>query len=122
MSIKYIESSYKPNLNSSWLSGFTGAEGCFTSSVLKSCKTGNIIVTVRYVLSLRKRENDLELSKFLANLLGGFTTYLKSYDGYNVTEKFSLYKIIAYLEKYSLNTNKLIYYRKWKVFNLVKNK
>jgi len=121
MSINHIESSSKPNLNSSWLSGFTDAEGCFTSSVLKNSKTGNTIVTVRYVLS---QKNDLELSNYVANLLNGYTTYLKSYDGYNVTVNFSrLSKIIAYLEKHSLKTKKLISYRKWlKVFNLVKNK
>ena len=121
MSINHIESSSKPNLNSSWLSGFTDAEGCFTSSVLKNSKTGNTIVTVRYVLS---QKNDLELSNYVANLLNGYTTYLKSYDGYNVTVNFSrLSKIIAYLEKHSLKTKKLISYRKWlKVFNLVKKK
>jgi len=121
MSINHIESSSKPNLNNSWLSGFTDAEGCFTSSVLKNSKTGNTIVTVRYVLS---QKNDLEFSNYVADLLNGYTTYLKSYDGYNVTVNFSrLSKIIAYLEKHSLKTKKLISYRKWlKVFNLVKNK
>jgi len=121
MSINHIESSSKPNLNNSWLSGFTDAEGCFTSSVLKNSKTGNTIVTVRYVLS---QKNDLEFSNYVADLLNGYTTYLKSYDGYNVTVNFSrLSKIIAYLEKHPLKTKKLIYYHKWmKVFNLVKNK
>ena len=121
MSINHIESSSKPNLNNSWLSGFTDAEGCFTSSVLKNSKTGNTIVTVRYVLS---QKNDLEFSNYVADLLNGYTTYLKSYDGYNVTVNFSrLSKIIAYLEKHSLKTKKLISYRKWlKVFNLVKKK
>lgn len=121
MSIKHIESSVKPSLINSWLSGFTDAEGCFTSSVLKSSKTGNTIVTVRYILS---QKNDLEFSNYVANLLNGYTTYLKSYDGYNVTVNFSrLSKIITYLEQYPLKTKKLISYHKWmKVFSLVKNK
>ena len=121
MSIKHIESSVKPSLNNSWLSGFTDAEGCFTSSVLKSSKTGNIIVTVRYILS---HKNDLEFSNYVADLLNGYTTYLKSYDGYNVTVNFSrLSKIITYIEQYPLKTKKLISYHKWmKVFSLVKNK
>ena len=121
MSIKHIESSAKPSLDNSWLSGFTDAEGCFTSSVSKSSKTGNTIVTVRYILS---QKNDLEFSNYVANLVNGYTTYLKSYDGYNVTVNFSrLSKIITYFEQYPLKTKKLISYHRWmKVFNLVKNK
>jgi hypothetical protein len=44
--ITHIESNVKINLYNAWLSGFTDAEGCFTSSAYLS-KTGKHIVTVR---------------------------------------------------------------------------
>lgn len=53
------------NLDNALLSGFTDAEGCFTSSVLTSKVTGKTIVTVRYVVS---QKDDIEFSKNLTVL------------------------------------------------------
>lgn len=114
-------SKHKLNLDSAWLSGFTDAEGCFTSSVLTSKITGKIIVTVRYVVS---QKDDIEFSKNLANMLNGYITHVKSYNGYNtVVNHGKLNKIIRYLHKYPLKTKKLISYHRWlKIYWLVKNK
>jgi hypothetical protein len=38
MNIKYLDQKHKLSLNNAWLSGFTDAESCFTSSVLTSKK------------------------------------------------------------------------------------
>jgi hypothetical protein len=40
--ISYIENSSKPSLETSWLSGFTDAIGCFTCSIVDS-KHGNLV-------------------------------------------------------------------------------
>ncbi len=40
--ISYIENSSKPSLETSWLSGFTEAIGCFTCSIVDS-KHGNLV-------------------------------------------------------------------------------
>lgn len=120
MNVKYLEPIFKVNLNNSWLSGFTDAEGRFTSSVLKSQK-GKYTVTVRYVIF---QKNDKEFNIHLANLLNGYITHIKSYNGYNTTVNFKKLGIILnYLNNYPLKTKKLISYNKWlKVYYLVKNK
>lgn len=103
------------------LSGFTNAEGCFTSSAYLSKTRDKHLVTVRYIIS---QKNDVEFSKYLANLIDGYVTYVKSYDGYNTVVNFSkLNKILSYLHSYSLKIKKHLSYFKWlKVDYLVKNK
>lgn len=120
MNIELLESNHKVNLDNAWLSGFTDAEGCFSSSVLIS-KQDKTTVTVRYFLS---QKDDIEFSKQVATLLGGYIVHIKSYNGYNTVVNFSkLGKIINYLQKYPLKTKKLISYRRWlKIHALVKNK
>jgi hypothetical protein len=109
MDVKFIEPIHKINLNNAWLSGFTDAEGCFTSSVLTS-KEGKNIVTVRYIIS---QKDDKNFSENLAILLNGYVTYVKSYNGYNTIVNFSkLGKILNYLKNYPLKTKKLISYRR----------
>jgi hypothetical protein len=112
---------HKLNLDNSWLSGFTDAEGCFTSSVLTSKKTGKTIVTVRYVVS---QKDDIEFSKSLANLIDGYISHVKSYNGYNtVVNHGKLNKILNYLHNNSLKTKKFISYNRWlKIYLLVKEK
>jgi hypothetical protein len=121
MDILCLQGKHKLNLDNAWLSGFTDAEGCFTSSVLISKITGKTIVTVRYIVS---QKNDMEFSKNLADLLNGYITHLKSYNGYNtVVNHGKLNKILKYLEKNPLKTKKLISYYRWlKIYWLVKNK
>lgn len=81
--ITHIESNGKVNLDNAWLSGFTDAEWCFTSSVYLS-KTGKHIVTVRYVVS---QKDAVEFNKLLSNLIDGYIIHVKSYNGYNTCKK-----------------------------------
>ena len=120
MKIEVLESKQIVNLNNAWLSGFTDAEGCFTSSVLTS-KYGKTIVTVRYIIS---QKDDKDFSQSVATLLDGYITHVKSYHGYNIVVNFGkLGKILNYLKNYPLKTKKLISYNKWlKIYYLVKNK
>ncbi len=121
MNIKCLDSSHTLNLDNAWLSGFTDAEGCFTSSVLTSKVTGKTIVTVRYVISPK---DDIEFSKNLAIKLNGYITHVKSYNGYNTVVNFGKLGIILnYLHNNSLKTKKLISYHRWlKIYKLVKYK
>ena len=121
MKILYTEPKHKLNLDNAWLSGFTDAEGCFTSSVLTSKITGKTIVTVRYVVS---QKNDLVFSQNLADMLNGYITHVKSYNGYNtVVNHGKLNKILQYLHNYPLKTKKSIIYLNWKkIYLLIKNK
>jgi len=104
-----MDTKTKLNLDNAWLSGFTDAEGCFTSSVYPS-KTGKYVVTVRYVIS---QKDDLEFSKKAAILLNGYLTHVKSYNGYNTVVNFGkLNVILSYLHEYPLKTKKLISYKR----------
>lgn len=118
--IQYIEPNNKISLDSAWLSGFTDAEGCFTSSVLTS-KEGKNIVTVRYIIS---QKDDKKFSQELALLINGYITHIKSYNGYNTVVNFSkLNKILNYLNKYPLKTKKHVSYLRWlEIYDLVKTK
>ena len=51
MEIEFLSKKHELTLNNAWLSGFTDAEGCFSSSVFTSKITGKPIVTVRYIIS-----------------------------------------------------------------------
>jgi hypothetical protein len=66
----------------------------------------------------------VEFSRDLANLIYGYVTYIKSYNGYNTVVNFSkLNKILSYLRDYPLKTKKHLSYLKWlKVYYLVKDK
>jgi len=119
--IKCLDQQHQLNLDNSWLSGFTDAEGCFTSSVLTSKVTGKTIVTVRYVVS---QKDDIEFNQNLAGKINGYVTHVKSYNGYNtVVNHGKLNKILAYLHNNPLKTKKLISYHRWlKIYLLVKDK
>jgi Proton-conducting membrane transporter/NADH-Ubiquinone oxidoreductase (complex I), chain 5 N-terminus/LAGLIDADG endonuclease len=119
--INIIESKQELCLDNAWLSGFTDAEGCFTSSVLTSSITGKNIVTVRYVIS---QKDDKEFSQCAALLLNGYITHVKSYNGYNTVVNFGKLNIILnYLTKFPLKTKKLISFNRWlRIYYLVKNK
>ena len=119
--ITFIECNKKVTLDNAWLSGFTDAEGCFTSSAYLSKTTNKYIVTVRYVIS---QKNDIEFSQYLAGLINGYITYIKSYDGYNTVVNHSKLNIILnYIKNYPLKTKKHLSYLRWlKVYDLVNNK
>lgn len=120
MDIQLIQNDNNPTLDNAWLSGFSDSEGCFTISVIKRSESYNQ-VQVRYILS---QKNELELMTKIAALFDGKVTYLKSYDGYNMTVNLSkLHKVISYFNIYSLKTKKYIDYFNWlKVYKLVVNK
>lgn len=119
--ILHIESDKKVTLCNAWLSGFTDAEGCFTSSAFLNKNTGKHIVTVRYIIS---QKDDVEFSTYLASLIDGYVTYVKSYDGYNTVVNFGkLNKALSYLRINPLKSKKHLSYLKWlKVYDLVKDK
>lgn len=118
--IKLIQNSNSPTLNNTWLSGFSDSEGCFTISVVKRSETYNQ-VHVRYILS---QKGELELMTKIAEMLNGKVSYLKSYNGYNMTVNLSkLSKVVSYFNRYSLKTKKYIDYFNWlKAYKLVINK
>lgn len=120
MDIQLIQNDNNPTLDNAWLSGFSDSEGCFTVSVIKRSESYNQ-VQVRYILS---QKNELELMTKIAALFDGKVTYLKSYDGYNMTVNLSkLRKVISYFNIFSLKTKKYIDYFNWlKVYKLVVNK
>jgi hypothetical protein len=66
----------------------------------------------------------VEFSKLLANLIDGYVTHIKSYDGYNTVVNFGkLNKILNYIHNYPLKTKKHVSYLRWlKVYHLVKDK
>lgn len=119
--IHCLEDKYELTLNNAWLSGFTDAEGCFTSCTSVTKSTGQVITTVRYVIS---QKDDIEFSKDLAGKINGYITHVKSYNGYNTVVNFGkLNKILLYLKNYPLKTKKFISYKRWlKIYDLVKNK
>lgn len=115
-----IDQINNPTLNDGWLSGFTDAEGCFTLSVIKRSERYNQ-VQVRYILS---QKGELELMKKIGDLLGGKVSFLKDYNGYNMTVNLrKLHKVINYFNRYDLKTKKSIQYFNWlKAYQLVVNK
>ena len=119
--ILYMECNKNISLDNAWLSGFTDAEGCFTSSACLSKHTNNYIVAVRYVIA---RKNDIQFSENLAALIKGYVTHIKGYDGYNtVVNHGKLNVIINYINTYPLKTKKHVSYIRWlKVYDLVENK
>jgi hypothetical protein len=62
--------------------------------------------------------------KLLANLIDGYVTHVKSYNGYNTVVNFGkLTKIFSYLYNYPLKPKKHVSYLRWlKVYDLVKDK
>jgi Proton-conducting membrane transporter/NADH-Ubiquinone oxidoreductase (complex I), chain 5 N-terminus/LAGLIDADG endonuclease len=119
--ITYIECNKKVTLYNAWLSGFTDAEGCFTCSAYLSKLTNKHIVTVRYIIS---QKDDMEFSKYLAELIKGYITHIKNYNGYNTVVNHSkLNTILKYLNDFPLKTKKHISYLRWlEVYTLVKKK
>lgn len=115
--IQILQNNKNPTLDSSWLCGFSDAEGYFTVSVGKRSENYNQ-VHVRYIIS---QKGEIELMTKIAAMLNGKVSYLKSYDGYNMTVNLrKLSKLIKYFNKYSLKTKKYISYLNWlKVYKLV---
>lgn len=96
----------KPQLNDSWLAGFSDAEGCFTCSIRPSKQ-----IQLRFILS-QKGEKDL--LEHVGRLVNGRLSYLKSYGGYNLTVNLIyLQTVIKYFQRFKLKTKKRVSYLKW---------
>jgi len=74
-------------------------------------KRENPQITVRFIISQKEEES---LLKKIANLLNGRVSYLKSYNGYNMTVNLSYLdeKTLDYFKNNKLKTKKLISYKK----------
>lgn len=120
-SINLIDNINKVSLDNAWLSGFTDEEGSFTCSAFFNKTRNKHIVTVRYIIS---QKDDIEFSTYLANLINGYVSFIKSYNGYNtVVNSSKLSVIIKYINNFPLKTKKYISYIRWlKVHKLVINK
>ena len=118
--LKHPLKSASPNLTNSWLCGFTDAEGCFNVTLIPRSQTYTQ-VQVRFMLS---QKGELEILNKFAELLGGRISYLKSYDGYNMTVNLlKLQTVIQYFEKYPLKTRKKVTFQYWKrICQMVTNK
>lgn len=113
--ISYIENLSKPSLDNAWLSGFTDAVGSFTCSILDNPKGGRgdfVIPLVRLKYTLWSGQNSVEnfeTMNHLAEILGGKTHYIESYNGYctaiNTTK---LSKAIRYFKLYPLKDRKSV--------------
>jgi len=116
--ISFKKNILTPSLSDSWLSGFTDAEGCFTVSVLKREKYTQ--VSMRYIIS---QKGEKKLLDNLALIVKGKTSFLKSYDGYNMTVNYkALPLIFTYFKKFPLKTKKLISLKRFiSIFLLHKN-
>ena len=117
----YIKPNNNISLETSWLAGFTDAEGCFTVSTIKNYKYNSTQVTVRYILS---QKGEYTILNSIALLLNGKVHYLKTYEGYNMVVSLTkLNNIIHYLKINKLKTKKLISFMNWlKIYDMVKNK
>lgn len=96
------------SLNNTWLSGFSDAEGYFTISLRNNNPS---LFIVRFIIS---QKSEKQLMENIAKLVDGKISYLKSYDGYNMTiNLLKLNTIINYVKKYPLKTKKNLSFKKW---------
>lgn len=107
----------KPSLENSWLSGFTDAIGCFTCSIIDKPNHGSL-VRLKYTFT---QKGNFETMNHLAEILGGKTHFIESYNGYcTAVNTTKLPKAIRYFNKYPLKTKKSIIYFNWyKIYLLV---
>lgn len=118
--IKLLDNKFKPTLKDKWLLGFTDAEGCFTCSTLIE-KSGKNKIHIRYILVQKMSKED---AYYLANIINGNVSYLKSYKGYNVTTSIkNSNRISFYFKNNKLKTKKYLDYLNWnKILTIVLNK
>ncbi len=64
---EFINISFEPTLNDSWISGFTDAEGCFTIGIVK--RNNHNYARSRFILDQKCRSiEDIEILKQISNL------------------------------------------------------
>ena len=110
--IKPVNSNILPNLNNSWLSGFTDAEGCFTVSFLS--KPSNAF-RLRYIVSQKGDENLPVLSQLILLFKGGLLEAhsAKSNYSYVLSGKDNCFKVYDYFKNFPLKTKKAFSLKLW---------
>jgi hypothetical protein len=113
----------KFNLNSNhWLTGFTDADGSFVIHFAKS-KTHKLRLSLRLEFKITQK-ND-KILKIIQQFLGGNLYFLNSEEiyYYNSSNFKTAKNVVAYFDKFQLNSSKLIKYLKWrKAYRIVQRK
>lgn len=117
--IEYIESQILPSLDTSWLAGFTDAEGCFTVSFLTQ-PVNSKAFRLRYIVSQKGDANLPILSHLIVLFQGGSIEAhsIKSNYSYICSGKKNCYKIYSYFNRFRLKTKKQESYTLWKEIHI----
>ena len=105
-------------LDDGWLSGFTDAEGCFNVSITANSRyTSGYVIKMRYILD---QKDQIILNKICV-LFGFGRVSLRSGTNnvyrYTVTGFKKLNNVIAYFEKFPLQTKKTFSFEKWLIIH-----
>lgn len=129
MNIIFKNQLVKPSLDSSWISGFVDAEGCFYGRV-KSCSTSKLRKGAHLTFQVSQKEYDI--IKTLRDIFLNTDTldlknvrYDKSWDGWTFhCSSFTKLKVVRnYLYRYELKTKKSLSFTKWcKIHDMILNK
>ena len=129
MNIIFKNQLVKPSLDSSWISGFIDAEGCFYGRV-KSCSTSKLRKAPHLTFQVSQKEFDI--IKTLRDIFLNTDTldlknvrYYKSWDGWTFhCSSFTKLKVVRnYLYRYELKTKKSLSFTKWcKIHDMILNK
>jgi len=115
-----------PSLNHHWLSGITDAEGCFSCSMLSNSSNA---YRFRYILT-QKHEANRKVLQHIVNLFNEINAFsaLVNHSVATVLEVRvngvkNCSSLFNYFDVYTLKTNKVKSYRKWKEMSFkIKNK
>ena len=123
----FISKPVLPTLKDSWLSGFTDAEGCFSTSIIKRKDSHGLAhrVKLRFILDQNNFKNNFMHISSLFNNSGFISLRPNSSNQYRFTiESYkSIPFVISYFNNYPLKTNKSYSYFMWlDVFKCVMNK
>ena len=129
MNVAFKDRLVKPNLSTSWISGFCDAEGCFTGRV-KHCLTSKLRRAPHLTFSVSQKEFyiiEILRNVFLGNKESNLKNikYDKSWDGWRFhCSSFTKNKRIRnYFSIYKLKTKKSLAFTKWcKIHDLILNK
>lgn len=129
--IMFVDKLIKPNLDNSWITGFTDAEGYFGARV-KSSKTSKLNKYPYLIFSLSQKDKfilelikDLFKPKHNYNNTFKYIKYDKNWDGWviNFYSNNSFKSIIKYFRSHPLKTKKSISFKKWcLISDLINNK
>lgn len=106
--IESIKQNLELTLNNGWLAGFIDAVGCFSVNVK------NRLIYLRFSISQIDSYNIIIQLKNLLNLGNIIKEDINLYKYYYSSINPKIYKLIDYLEKYPLKSNKNIDFVKWK--------